>query len=92
MLADERRHIRELDVRSIIKARGSSSTVQRRLFVVPKLNFKANQYIDMIDWFKCDVTEPPLTDRNQENQSLPPLHRISKDTMKVVAFHCQPNE
>ncbi|GBO17472.1 hypothetical protein AVEN_199727-1, partial [Araneus ventricosus] len=33
----------------------------RRRFVVPKLNFKANQYIDMIDWFKCDVAEPSIT-------------------------------
>ncbi|GBN26634.1 hypothetical protein AVEN_102707-1 [Araneus ventricosus] len=61
MLADERRHIRQLTVRLIIKARGSSSTVERRRFVVPKPNFKVNQYIDMIDWFKCNVTEPPIT-------------------------------
>ncbi|GBN04612.1 hypothetical protein AVEN_214982-1 [Araneus ventricosus] len=33
----------------------------RRRFVVPKLNFETKQYIDMIDWFKCDVTEPPIT-------------------------------
>ncbi|GBO28440.1 hypothetical protein AVEN_114644-1 [Araneus ventricosus] len=32
-----------------------------RLFVVPKLNLRPNQYIDMIDWFKCDVPEPPIT-------------------------------
>ncbi|GBM20948.1 hypothetical protein AVEN_253740-1 [Araneus ventricosus] len=61
MLAEERRHIRELGVRRIIKERGSSSTVERRRFVIPKLNFKANQYIDMIDWLKCDVTEPLIT-------------------------------
>ncbi|GBN60911.1 hypothetical protein AVEN_30647-1 [Araneus ventricosus] len=50
MLADERWHIRELAVRRIIKKRGSSSTVERRRFVVPKLNLKANQFIDMIDF------------------------------------------
>ncbi|GBM43353.1 hypothetical protein AVEN_166097-1 [Araneus ventricosus] len=61
MLADERRHIRELRVRRITKARGSSSIVERRRFVVTKLNFKANKCIDMIDWFKCYVTEPPIT-------------------------------
>ncbi|GBM36184.1 hypothetical protein AVEN_218204-1 [Araneus ventricosus] len=61
MLADERGHIREPAVRRIIKARGSSSTAEHRHFVVPKLNFKGNQYIDMIYWFKCDVTEPQLT-------------------------------
>ncbi|GBN44838.1 hypothetical protein AVEN_142295-1 [Araneus ventricosus] len=61
-LAEERRHIRELAVRRIIKARESTPTVDRRRLVVPKLNFKAKQYIDMIDWFKCDVTEPPIAD------------------------------
>ncbi|GBM60904.1 hypothetical protein AVEN_235165-1 [Araneus ventricosus] len=61
MLADEKRHIRELAVRRIIKARGSSSTVECLRLVVRKLNLRANQYIDMIDWFKCDVTEPPIT-------------------------------
>ncbi|GBM13661.1 hypothetical protein AVEN_148185-1 [Araneus ventricosus] len=60
MLADERRHIRKLCVHQIIKARGSS-TVERCCFVIPKLNSKANQYIDMINWFKCDVTDPPIT-------------------------------
>ncbi|GBO11158.1 hypothetical protein AVEN_51075-1 [Araneus ventricosus] len=60
MLVDERRHIRELAVRRIIKARGSYSTFERRRFVVPKLNFKANQSLDMIDWFKCFVTEPRI--------------------------------
>ncbi|GBM45780.1 hypothetical protein AVEN_208098-1 [Araneus ventricosus] len=30
VMADEKRHIRELAVRRIIKARGSSSTVERR--------------------------------------------------------------
>ncbi|GBN20611.1 hypothetical protein AVEN_209454-1 [Araneus ventricosus] len=61
MMADERRHIRELVVRRITRARGSSSTIERRRFVAPKLNFKANQHIDIIDWFKCVVTEPPIT-------------------------------
>ncbi|GBM36889.1 hypothetical protein AVEN_14879-1 [Araneus ventricosus] len=60
MLAEERRHFRKLAVRRIIKARGSSS-VERRRFVVPKINFKANQHIEMIDWFKCDFTQPPIT-------------------------------
>ncbi|GBO09594.1 hypothetical protein AVEN_108148-1 [Araneus ventricosus] len=57
MLVDERRHIRELAVRRIIKARGSYSTFERRR---PQTKFKANQSLDMIDWFKCDVTEPPI--------------------------------
>ncbi|GBM10779.1 hypothetical protein AVEN_158-1 [Araneus ventricosus] len=76
MLANERRHIRELGVRLIIKTRGSSSTVERRRFVVLKLNFKANQYIDMIDWFKRDVTEPTITERRPMSPCLMPLRQL----------------
>ncbi|GBM19097.1 hypothetical protein AVEN_236917-1 [Araneus ventricosus] len=61
MLVDERQHIRKLALRHIIKASGSSSIVECCHFVIPKLNLKANRYINMIDWFKCDVTEPPIT-------------------------------
>ncbi|GBN09635.1 hypothetical protein AVEN_177827-1 [Araneus ventricosus] len=32
-----------------------------RLFKLPKLNFGAANYIDLIDWPNCVVTEPPLT-------------------------------
>ena len=28
-------------------------------FKVPKINFDAKDYIDMISWAKNDVTEPP---------------------------------
>ncbi|GBN12351.1 hypothetical protein AVEN_86981-1, partial [Araneus ventricosus] len=75
MLAVERQHMRELFVRRIIKARRSSSTVERRRFVVPKLNFKANQYIDMTYWFKCNVTEPPLTEHRPKSPCLMPLRQ-----------------
>ncbi|GBN50319.1 hypothetical protein AVEN_69426-1 [Araneus ventricosus] len=60
MMADERRRIRELVVRRITRARGSSTTIDRR-FVVSKIKCKANQHINIIDWFKCVVTEPPIT-------------------------------
>ncbi|GBM07088.1 hypothetical protein AVEN_177056-1 [Araneus ventricosus] len=32
-----------------------------RFFKLPKLNFEAADYIDLIDWSNCVVTEPPLT-------------------------------
>ncbi|GBN04313.1 hypothetical protein AVEN_122427-1 [Araneus ventricosus] len=32
-----------------------------RFFKIPKLNFEAADYIDLIDWSNCVVTEPPLT-------------------------------
>lgn len=68
MLADERRHIQELTVLPIIKTKRYSSTVEPLRFVVPKVNFKANQYIDMIDWFKCDVTDSQFTNYPTVNE------------------------
>ncbi|GBM33672.1 hypothetical protein AVEN_203707-1 [Araneus ventricosus] len=63
MLHDSRKHIRELSVRRIIGAREKKTKDSGglRLFKLPKLNFEAADYIDLIDWSNCVVTEPPLT-------------------------------
>lgn len=60
MLFDERKHVRELAVRRIMKARGNTQTGVRR-FEVPNINFECSNYIDMIKWQFLEVTEPPLT-------------------------------
>ncbi|CAH1110847.1 unnamed protein product [Psylliodes chrysocephalus] len=57
MLADERKHIRELAVRRILKARNKPEGV--RVFRIPNLNFEAQDYIDLIKWAECTITEPP---------------------------------
>ncbi|GBM39880.1 hypothetical protein AVEN_250205-1 [Araneus ventricosus] len=63
MLHDSRKHIRELTVRRILDAREkkTKNSGYLRLFKLPKLNFKAADYIDLIDWSNCVVTEPPIT-------------------------------
>lgn len=60
MLADERKHIRELAVRRILKARNNKPEGVR-VFRIPNLNFEAQDYIDLIKWAECTITEPPLT-------------------------------
>ncbi|ESO05609.1 hypothetical protein HELRODRAFT_171263 [Helobdella robusta] len=62
MLADEQKHIRELALRRILKCRANDATLNTvRVFKVPKLNFDAINYYDMIDWHATEITEPPLT-------------------------------
>lgn len=67
MLVDERPLIRKLALRRIIKARNASTCTTTstrdgiRKFRIPELNFAAEDYIDLIDWQDCNVTEPPLT-------------------------------
>ena len=63
MIGDDRHHIRELGLRKILKIRdnGGQNSKNLRIFQVPKLNFDASAYYDMIDWQNIEVTEPPLT-------------------------------
>ncbi|GBL82608.1 hypothetical protein AVEN_263691-1 [Araneus ventricosus] len=63
MLHDSRKHIRELAVRRILGTRDekTKNSGGLRFLKLPKLNFEAADYIDLIDWSNCVVTEPPLT-------------------------------
>jgi len=63
MLTDKRTHIRALGIRRVIKARESGETVGHvgiRKFDIPKINFEANDYIELIDWSSSEVTPPPI--------------------------------
>lgn len=58
MLCDERKIQRELGLRHFLIARTESRGGVRK-FEVPKINFNAKDYIDIILWSKNDVSEPP---------------------------------
>ena len=60
MLHDHRLNIRRLALNNIKEARSVKEERLRR-FEVPSLNFSAKEYYNMINWKKCDITEPPLT-------------------------------
>lgn len=60
MLTDPREHIRELGLRRILKARNNKPE-GIRVFKVPTLKFDAQDYVDLINWSECTITEPPLT-------------------------------
>jgi len=62
MLSDERKTIRQLAMRRILRAR--SEQYGLRLFTVPKLNFAAKDYIDLIDWQDTPISEPPILANN----------------------------
>lgn len=84
MLTDKRKHIRELAVRRILKAR--ETNMKNRTFRVPKINFEAQDYIDLIHWSHCDVTEPPLT----KSMTYEQLHEImiNNTVPKFDSFPC----
>ncbi|GBM87991.1 hypothetical protein AVEN_139909-1 [Araneus ventricosus] len=61
MLHDSRTHIRELAVRRIARDEKTKNSGSLRFFKLPKLNFEAADYNDLIDCSNCVVTEPPFT-------------------------------
>ena len=61
-LADKNIPIRTKAVDCILKARHDFDTSNHpRKFSVPKVNFDAQVYVDLIDWDTIDLTEPPMT-------------------------------
>lgn len=84
MLTDTRNHIRELAVKRILQSR--QNDVPHRIFRIPKINFNAEDYIDLIDWSACVVTEPPLTLNMSEKQLLDIV--MKNEIPKFEKFPC----
>lgn len=61
MTQDPRKHVRELGLRRILKAREKDEKKKTvRTYVAPKLNFSATDYTELIDWGNCELSSPPL--------------------------------
>ena len=84
MVTDERKHIRELGLRRIMRARASQQQGHGiRVFEVPPLNFEGTDYFELIDWQLCIITEP-LVLRSLSDDD---LHRfIHNGTTTAVTF------
>lgn len=67
MLTDENINIRKLAVDRIIEARATQNSDVIRTFRVPKINFLATHYTEIIFWDKTNITEPPLTKMYSES-------------------------
>jgi hypothetical protein len=80
MITDSRKHIRALGFRRILRSRNECRQENGiREFVIPKLRFGANDYIDMIDWQNIKVTAPPV------------ISALSKaDLEECIARECVP--
>ncbi|GBL77358.1 hypothetical protein AVEN_41778-1 [Araneus ventricosus] len=61
MLTDERFHIRTISALRIIKGRkiGPNDNYVHR-FVIPAVNFRTTEYVDLTDWQACNPTPPPV--------------------------------
>ena len=61
MIRDDRKEIREKGWRRILKARTENQNKSVRKFVIPPLNFRAQNYCEIINWQDVSLTEPPAT-------------------------------
>lgn len=68
MITDEKKHVRELAARRILKARSTTQPPTPRLFQVPLIDFNASTYIDLINWQE-NLTEPPIL-KNLSDQEI----------------------
>ncbi|KAK4875981.1 hypothetical protein RN001_012403 [Aquatica leii] len=86
MLNDTKRYLRELALKRILKTRNGLTRERMREFIIPKINFEATTYNDLIDWQNCELSEPPILasisndDLNQLIQTVP--------EMDLVKFPC----
>lgn len=87
MIIDERKHIRELGFRRILKARQSVETNGIRVFKPPKINFEAKDYTEIIDWQSCSPTPPPLLQKvtDEEIKLI-----VSQDSSQILDFKKYP--
>ena len=56
MLSDSRRNVRVLAINKILQARGANNNTSVRTFSVPKLNFEATDYINMVNLEAANIT------------------------------------
>ncbi|GBN56158.1 hypothetical protein AVEN_253353-1 [Araneus ventricosus] len=90
------KNIHELAVSRILAARDkkTKNSGGLRFFKLPKLNFEAADYIDLIDWSNCVITEPPLTMHRKDKY----LREMCKEeqfpvlTFEEFPCHTQPVE
>ena len=73
-------NIRQPAIRRILKARRKNDRESVQLFEIPKINFSAKEFVDLIEWQFMDVTEPPVTMHLSEED----LNRILVDGVSDI--------
>lgn len=88
MLADSRKTVRELGLRRLLKCRQHKLLGPKvREFRVPLLNFKATDYIDLIDWQSVTIIEPPLTVSISDSSLMEMISEVPSE-IGILKFPC----
>lgn len=69
MIEDDQKHVRELGLRRILKARQLDAKRKTiRIFTPGKLNFNANNYTEIIIWMDRELSSPPLLNEISDHE------------------------
>ncbi|GBO28460.1 hypothetical protein AVEN_8579-1 [Araneus ventricosus] len=83
MTQDNTKHIRKLGLRRILKVRQLD---QKRTtigtFMSPKLNFKAQNYSEIINWMDCDLSSPPLS-KDISDDAIKSLFKVTQSLIGI---------
>ena len=87
--------MRKLGLRRILRASSEFRNGNVRAFIIPKINFEASNYYEMVNWSEL-YSEPPLTkhipigDQNEniKNASYPKTASISLEWTNLVNIPC----
>lgn len=75
MMYDNRKYIRKLAFNRILCARKATNKQSEiRTYSISPLSFKAEKYIDIVDWSNCAVIQPPII-----------AHKLSDDKLERLA-------
>lgn len=93
MVTDDRAAVRELGIKRVLLSRMQQRRGhgEVRFFVVPKLNFAAKDYYEMIDWEATAITPPPVleefTDEDLKSLVSPQVGE-EPQKLQVTNFPC----
>lgn len=88
MIHDVRPHIRKLGLRRILNAKRNEKLEPIRSFVIPKLNFDADDYICLIYWQNNKITPPPLLHRLEINDLTNIIKEKPAKFLQICSFPC----
>lgn len=89
MLKDKRLSVRKLALKRILKARSKPQPKKIRDLKVPPINLNAKSYVDMINWHKVTITEPPLTSTLSDIELQSIVDEGAKDDLFNLPCHTQ---
>ena len=75
MTQDDKKCIREIELRGILKARQIDARRKTvRTFTPPKTNFNAEEYSEMIYWMDCELFSPSLLAEISDDENKSYIH------------------